>query len=210
MITQWFTPDSPEILAILAVLSRQHPCDNEAKTYRRSRMFEAQRLEKLPVQSDRRADGGSRQVSVSRKGVSIARRLKGVSMLIRVPVSAYRGVTLDIKSSENGAAAYRLALAHSDPELDVLLVETQDCVAAAAEWKYWSSFLDLPRLAVKSSEFAPLDAMIGGLRAKESLARRGASAVVRRRPRFLARRKSGDKRRMCAVFSGEREIVCYE
>lgn len=172
-------------------------------------MFEPQRLEKLPAQSDQRADGGSRQVSVSRKGVSIARRLKGVSMLIRVPVSAYRGVALDIEQTRAGAA-YRLALAHNDPDLDIVLVETQDSAAAAAEWKYWSSFLELPRLTVRNGEFEPLNPMIGGVVAKSALARRSASSVVKRRPRFLARRKGGDKRRMSAVFAGEREIICYE
>jgi hypothetical protein len=207
---QWFTRDSPDILATLDALQCQYACDNETKIDAEACMFEAQRLEKLPTQSDQRADDGSRQVSVSRKGVSIARRLKGVSMLIRVPVSAYRGVALDVEPIHNGGAAYRLALAHNDPDLDILLIETQDSAAAAAEWKFWSSFLELPRLTVRNGEIEPLDAMIGGVVAKEVVARRGASAVAKRRPRFLARRTGGDKRRMSAVFAGEREIICYE
>ncbi len=173
-------------------------------------MFEAQRLEKLPAQRDRRADNGSREVILSRKGVSIARRLNGVAMFIQVPVSAYRGIALEIEPTHNGAAAYRLALAHPDPDLDILLVETQDSIAVAADWKYWASFLRLPRLTSRESGFEPLDSTIGGVVARRSSARRGASSVARRRPRFLARRKVGDKRRMSAVFAGEREIICYE
>ncbi len=170
----------------------------------------AQRLEKLPTQSDRRADGGSRQVSVSRKGVSIARRLGGVSMLIRVPVSSYKGVALDVEAVHTGIVAYRLALAHDDPDLDILLTETQDPTAAAAEWKYWSSFLALPRLAAKDGEFAPLEKTMGGVLLKDMLARRGASAVARRRPRFLVRRKVGDALHSANSYAGEREIIGYE
>jgi hypothetical protein len=170
----------------------------------------AQRFEMLPAQSDQRADDGRRQVSVSRKGVSIARRLRGVSMLIRLPVSCYRGVALDVESICSGGVAYRLALAHNDPDLDVLLSETQDPAAAAAEWKYWSSFLELPRLAAKDGEFAPLETMMGGVLVKDSIERRGASAVARRRPRFLLRRKNGDPARSSISYAGEREIISYE
>jgi hypothetical protein len=171
---------------------------------------QAQHIERLPLQSDRRADGGSREVSVSSKGVSIARRLSGVSMLIRLPVSSYRGVALDVESIHSGGVAYRLALAHSDPDFDVLLTETKDPASAAAEWKYWSSFLELPRLAAKDGEFAPLETTLGGVIVRETVERRGASAVARRRPRFLARRKSGDPARSATSHAGEREIICYE
>jgi len=170
----------------------------------------AQRIERLPIQSDRRADDGSRQVSVSRKGVSIARRLSGVSMLIRLPVSSYRGVALDVEAIRSGGVAYRLALAHDDPDLDILLTETKDPASAAAEWKYWSSFLELPRLAAKDGELSPLEATLGGVVVREAVERRGASAVARRRSRFLVRRKSGDPARTSTRHAGEREIISYE
>jgi hypothetical protein len=169
-----------------------------------------QRFEKLPIQSDRRADDGSRLVSVSRKGISIARKLDGVSMLIRLPVSSYRGVALDVEAVLGGGVAYRLALAHNDPDLEVLLTETQDPAAAAAEWKYWSSFLELPRLAAKDGEFAPLENTMGGVLVKDAWERRGASAVARRRPHFLLRRKKGDPLRSPTSYASEREIISYE
>lgn len=170
----------------------------------------ALRIESLPLQSDRRADDGRRHVAVSRKGVSIARRLDGVSMLIRLPVASYLGVALDVETVRNGCVAYRLALAHDDPDFDVLLAETSDPARAAADWKYWAAFLELPRLAAKDGELSPIEATMGGVLVKETIERRGASAVARRRPRFLAGRKSGDPARTSISYSGAREIISYE
>ncbi len=159
------------------------------------------------VQRDWRADGGSRSVSVTRRGVLIARRLGGIDMRISVPIPAYLGVLLAISEGEDGAPRYRLSLAHPDRDLDVILAEMQDSAAAAADWKFWSAWLGLPRLTAENGDFADVD---GARRPVAALTRRGASAVRRRRPRFLAGRKAGDPVRMDDVFAGEREIICYE
>jgi hypothetical protein len=159
------------------------------------------------IQHDPRADGGRRTVLVTRNGVLIERRLKGVSMTIGVPFAAYQGVALAVEPEpSSGVAAYRLSLAHADPDLEVLLCETKDSTAAAADWKYWSFFLDLPRLACENGEVAP----VGGTKGKLVFARRRTATVAKRRPRFLSRRRRGEPGRAAAVFSGEREIVCYE
>lgn len=161
--------------------------------------------EALFVQRDWRADGGSRRVRVTRRDILIARRFGGVKMRITVPVPAYRGVLLEVAAGAAGAPRYRLLLAHRDRDLDVVLGETQDSAAAAADWKYWAAWLDLPRLAAESE-----DAAKAGAREIAPPPRRGASSVRRRRPRFLALRKGGDARRMAEIFAGEREIACYE
>jgi len=160
------------------------------------------------IQQDPRADGGRRVVRVTRNGVLIERRLKGVSMTIGVPFAAYRGVALSVEPEPaSGAAAYRLCLSHADPDLEVLLSETKDSSLATADWKYWSFFLDLPRLAAENGEVAPLSAATG----KRFFLRRSNNvAVAKRRPRFLARRKRGEPARAAEMFSGEREIICYE
>jgi len=172
-------------------------------------MFERQtaqdRYQLGQIQHDPRADGGRRVVRVTRDGVLIERRLQGVAMTIGVPFAAYRGVALAVEPEpSSGVAAYRLSLAHADPDLEVLLSETKDSGAAAADWKYWSFFLDLPRLACEDGEVSPVPV------AKRTVARRRGAAVAKRRPRFLARRKRGESARAAAVFCGEREIVCYE
>ncbi|MGJ0394900.1 MAG: DUF6101 family protein [Methylocystis sp.] len=170
----------------------------------------ARRIEdSVYVQRDRRADGGARRIRMSREGVLIARRLSGVAMVISVPVSAYRGVALDVQPSEDGSPRYVLSLTHSDPDLDILLGETQDCGAVAADWRYWAAWLGLPRLAEEDGELRALDRPAE--EAAAAMARRRSDANVRkRRPRFLARRKAGDPSRTRMVHSEEREIVSYE
>jgi len=174
-------------------------------------MFEANNARKteeaLLVQRDWRADGGARRVRVTRSGILISRRFSGVDMMISVPVPHYDGVALDVVEGRDGAPCYRLSLAHRDRDLDVVLGETQDSGDAAADWKYWASWLGLPRLAAENGELAEVDVRNGSL---VGFPRRGASALRGRRPRFLTRRKAGDAARMAEVFAGEREIVCYE
>jgi hypothetical protein len=165
------------------------------------------RAETVLVQRDRRADEGRRQVRLTREGVLISRRFGGIAMLIAVPVAAYRGVTLDVEAVASGGASYRLSLAHDDPDLDVVLVETLDGGAIAADWKYWANFLDLPRLSATDGELRPLETSAPPAPAPQ---RRRNASVAKRRPMFLRRRKGGDPARRGVVFSGEREIVCYE
>ncbi len=162
------------------------------------------------VQRDRRADEGKRHVRVGRRDILISRRLAGIAMFISVPVAAYRGVALDIEPTGDGGASYRLSLAHRDPDLDVVLTETEDGGAVSADWKYWASYLDLPRLAGKDGELETLDPRIGEVAARGAIARRRNTAVAQRRPRFAARRKTGIVARMETVHDDEREIVCYE
>lgn len=175
-------------------------------------MFEqtsaAQRIGAFLSQRDQRADGGRRQVRVTRSDILIQRRFAGIAMLICVPVSAYRGVALAVEPSQSahGGAAYRLSLAHVDPDLDVVLCETQDSGAAAADWKYWSFYLDLPRLAAKGGEAHE----IPGPADRQVYWRSRLANVAKRRPRFLTRRKKGRPERTNEVFAGEREIICYE
>lgn len=162
------------------------------------------------VQRDRRADRGERRIRVTRTDILISRRLAGISMMIAVPITAYRGVALAVEPAAGGGACYRLSLAHRDPDLDVILAETPNAGGVAADWNYWASVLDLPRLSGKDGQLEILDPRIGAVAAKGALARRRNVSVLKRRPRFLARRKRGDAVRMQAVFSSEREIVCYE
>jgi hypothetical protein len=143
-------------------------------------------------------------VRVTRSGVLIARRFSGVDMMISVPLPAYKGVALDVVAGDDGAPRYRLSLAHRDRDLDVLLAETQDSCDAAADWKFWSSWLGLPRIEAADGQGAEGEAR------PTFRARRGNAVVRSRRPRFLMRRKGGDSARMTTVFAGEREIVCYE
>ncbi len=168
--------------------------------------FAGQKLATGADQHDARADGGKRVVRLTRRDILISRRLAGISMTIAVPVSAYRGVALAVEAASEGGAAYRLSLTHSDPELDIVLVETRDSSTAAADWKYWASVLALPRLYKDNGEIQSVD------RSKRTgpFRRPRNASVAKRRPRFLARRKTGQLLRKNTIFAGEREIICYE
>ena len=92
-------------------------------------MFETDRATQRPlavtVQRDPRADGGKREVRLTRRDIIISRSLAGISMKIAIPVAAYRGVTLTVEPASNGGAAYRLSLTHRDPDLHFVLVENK-------------------------------------------------------------------------------------
>jgi hypothetical protein len=169
--------------------------------------YAAQSAGSCLVQRDRRADEGKRKVRVTRKDVVIARSLEGIAMMVSVPVRSYRGVALAVEAAAGGGAAYRLSLAHADPDLDIVLCETRDSAAVAADWKYWSSYLDLPRLSQEDGDVAPVD---GAKDSNRTIERRHNFGVAGRRPRFLSRRRKGEASRTETVFAGEREIVCYE
>jgi hypothetical protein len=164
----------------------------------------------LRVERDPRADEGKRRVRVTGEKVFIARRFAGISMYIGVPVSAYRGVALDVRPAEHGGARYFLSLAHPDPDLDVLLAETGNSAAVAADWRYWASSLGLPRLARENGTLETVEPRANRLAAHGALARRRNAAIAKRRPRFSRRRKSGVAARLGTVFAGEREIIGYE
>ena len=118
--------------------------------------------ERVFVQRDRRADGGARRIRVTREDVLISRRFSGVSMVISVPVTAYCGVALEVQPADDGSPRYVLSLAHRDPDLDILLGETQDCGAAASDWRHWAAWLGLPRVTEED----------GALRSREASAKR--------------------------------------
>jgi hypothetical protein len=157
------------------------------------------------TQRDRRADTGERRIKMAGEDILISRRVSGIAMMIRVPVSTYRGVALAIRANADGGAHYCLSLAHRDPDLDIVLAETQDGGAIAADWKYWSSTLNLPRLGDEEAETK----LCSG-EAPLAPRRLGAATLGYRRSRFARRRKLGVASRAEEVFSGEREIVCYE
>ncbi|RYB04988.1 DUF6101 family protein [Lichenibacterium ramalinae] len=95
---------------------------------------------------DSRADNRRRSVLLSRDRVTIDRSYRGIAMRLSVPVSAYRGVCVGVRSGENGGFVYELRLAHRDPDLSVLLDEALDESRIWAEWRASAGFFGLPAL----------------------------------------------------------------
>jgi hypothetical protein len=163
--------------------------------------------EKLLVQRDRRADGGSRHVQVTRGDILIARRFGGVAMMIAAPVGAYRGVGLDARADSDGDILYRLHLVHRDADLDIVLAETRDSNEAQAHWMEWSAWFDLARLAMKDDEWVALETPDA---ARACTRRRRSAFLAQRRPAFLSRRKTGDRNRLVKNFVDERQSAACE
>ncbi len=67
---------------------------------------------------DQRADGGTRTIRLSARGIRIDRALGGVKMRLAVPIEAYRGVVLT-REDKLQRRFYRLTLDHSDADLSI-------------------------------------------------------------------------------------------
>jgi hypothetical protein len=154
---------------------------------------------------DARADGCSRQVTLRRDSIVIARRLAGIDMRVNVPLSAYTGVALSVETHCDGSVSYRLMLAHRDADLNAVLFETDDDTNIVALWRAFARDLGLPGLVETApGQFERADA------GRHQPMRRRNAALTGRRPRFLSRRRMGRPSETPVVHADEREIVCYE
>ena len=157
--------------------------------------------------SDPRADGRRRVVLLARDRVEIARSVSGVFMHIAMAPNAYRGVVLRLSAMRDDAFHYEIRLAHRDPDLSVTLHEADDDTEIQAEWRLWAKFLGLPTLVEREEGSDELEgAHMGAVAFAGTLARRRGKTILSRRPRFLARRKTGRPDDGGACFAGAREI----
>jgi Family of unknown function (DUF6101) len=144
--------------------------------------------------TDPRADERRRRVQLEAHRVTIARRVCGMPMILSIPAESYSGVVLQVSNdAEDGIAS--LWLQHCDRDLDVPLHETDDLDEAHSKWVEWADFFDLPRLVttaaglVDAADRRSHALAIGAAGAD----RRLSKTVGARRPRFLARRKTGTR-----------------
>jgi len=168
---------------------------------------------------DCRADGGQRDVTLTRHCVIIRRRIAGMGMKIDVPTRAYRGVVLSLEQSARGRLHYRVTLRHADPDLSVILTEAFDESEILKDWRDWASFLTQSPLVERDSGALvgvddveaqePAQAPVAETFTGSFQRRRGAPVAARSRGRFVRRRQVGGTIGD-AVHAGAREIVCYE
>jgi hypothetical protein len=155
---------------------------------------------------DSRADQGTRWVKVTPDAIQIDRVLSGMKMHIHVPTEAYLGISLNMRDLGQ-CLIYEIGLAHRDPELSVTLESTDDRLFAMRLCQQWSVYLNQPVLGALGLSLSL--ASESPLTAAEPR-RRCMTAVAKRRPRRLARRKGGNLGNLGMVRRGEREIICYE
>jgi Family of unknown function (DUF6101) len=167
----------------------------------------------LPVQftaEDAVADERVRHVELHRERVILRRALHGMRIALNVPVKAFRGVSIRLVSkTTNRAAGVAVYLEHLDPALSIELYAAENTDDIVAEWQSWSRVLGLPQLVAGSDGgFHTPFPQIGAVRLKAPAPRRRRrSALARRRPRFLTRRRAGLSRIVPLVHRDEREII---
>lgn len=148
----------------------------------------------LTYQSDARAEFGARWVGLARDRVLIERIYAGVLMRISIPLRHFTGVLLALAEGD----ALRLSLLHRDPDLCLLLNETGDDSDILAQFSDVARRLSLPRyIEPETGQRLCLDLCLGAvLRGRSPVMRRRGAIAIRRRPRFLVRRRMGEPRLM--------------
>jgi hypothetical protein len=136
---------------------------------------------------DARAEGARRIVEVTPRRIVITRRVDGVEMRVGLEPRQYRGVALSVLTSEATDFLYLVQLVHADADLGVTLATCEREQDARTLWRRWAATLGLTRLIERADGEYEAD------RAQEPNAweRRRGRATLRRRNRFLARRKMG-------------------
>ena len=155
---------------------------------------------------DLRADRGRREIAISTDRVTIRRRLQGIDMRLTLAVAAYTGVALCLRPALGGTLFYQVRLVHSDRDLSVVLDEAADDRDIVADWRLWARVLGLPALVERSVDcFEPASDVPAKANATLRCVRR--KRALKRRPKFLARRRMGGAVSSQPVFAGEREII---
>lgn len=131
------------------------------------------------------AGGAAPSVEFGPERICIRRRLAGVEALVNVPTASYRGVAL---RALGRAGPYEIALLHADPSLELVLARTADDTDLIALWRGYGRRLSLT-LLVEDGD-GRLRTVEAGAADRPFPRRRGAP-LRHRRPRFLARRKTG-------------------
>ncbi|MDO9442575.1 MAG: DUF6101 family protein [Beijerinckiaceae bacterium] len=155
---------------------------------------------------DPRADGAVRHIAFQDGRVLIARRVRGVAMRLDIPCASFRGVVLAMEGEDD--PVFTIRLDHADPDLSVVVHEAGDDCDVIAQWRAWSTLTGLPKyLERQDGVLVDADIEIGGIYpGKPPAPRRRGAIAVKRRPRFLTRRRMGDRRRMI-MLPPCREII---
>ncbi|HTV69084.1 MAG TPA: DUF6101 family protein [Rhizobiaceae bacterium] len=158
-----------------------------------------------------RDDHGDVTFTIDKRGAVIRRVLavSGLAATIALPARAFRGVAARAIEHADGDVTVTLELLHNDPMLSVPLLVADNLEDIAADWRAWAEAYRLPMLLVEADGVArPLDESIGSVRTASVKPRRKGRVSTQRRPRFLARRKSGNLG-LRLVVDGE-EIIARE
>jgi len=148
----------------------------------------------LPVRfhtRDARADGGVRQVEISRDQIVLRRAVRGMRMAINVRVDEFLGIA--VREADD---TQMLMLVHRDPSLSIPLLFSADGDEILHASFTWSEIFALPLLdedANRSTQPAPR--------------RRRHNVIKTRRPKILMRRRNGRALLEMRVHRNEHEMI---
>ncbi|WP_315835216.1 DUF6101 family protein [Bradyrhizobium prioriisuperbiae] len=143
---------------------------------------------------DARADGGMRQVEISRDRVVLRRAVRGMRMAINVRVNDFLGIA--VREADDGQM---LVLVHRDPSLSIPLLVSTDDTEIEQACDAWGEIFALPRISEDTEQV------------REPAPRRRRHNVIKtRRPRILMRRRNNRLLSEMAVHRDEREIVARD
>lgn len=158
-----------------------------------------------------RDDLGDVTFTIDHRGVTMRRILQGsrLPVSIALPARAFRGVAARAIEDGDGNVTVTLELLHSDPMLSVPLLVAHDLDDVAADWRAWSDAYRLPMLLIEADgEARTLEELLGLVKKRPPVPRRKGRMSIQRRPRFLARRRTGDLG-VRLVIDGQ-EIVAWD
>lgn len=139
-----------------------------------------------------RKDGTS--YTIDRMGVSFKKTLRksGLPLSMALPAKAFKGVAARVIKNEDGTQTVSLELHHHDAELCVPVLVADNMDDIAADWHSWSRLMKLPMLIIGEDNSAcPVRKELGMLMVEDPIARRKRITMIKHRPWFLRRRKTG-------------------
>ena len=155
---------------------------------------------------------GDVTLTIDRRGAVLRRTLRasGVPAVIALPANVFRGVAARALEDAEREVTVTLELLHDDPLLSVPLLVAHDLDDVAADWRAWAEAYRLPMLLIEADGVArTLDESLGAaIKTQPPQERRQGSSSMRRRSRFLARRRCGDLGLRLAI--GGEEIIARE
>jgi hypothetical protein len=164
---------------------------------------------RLPVTitaADPAADGGSREIGISRDGIEFHRSVRGVQMRVQLPFSEFNGVAVRVLACGAGEPMIFLSLEHADDALSVLLQASEDSDECAEAARKWSRITGCPILVADSDGRLRNPASVSS-RMTPRPRRKRRSALRNRRTAVRLRGQRTNRSIEKAVHSGEHEII---
>ena len=157
--------------------------------------------------------GRSRQSTIyldHRQAIIKRRSSIGAPLTVCLPVSGFDGVAVRMSPiGDAGDIEVIVELRHRDPALSLPLLVADDPAEIADDWRAWGEVLNLPLLIVdRDDRVIAAESRAGALGRVPPHQRRRHSFFAERRPRFLARRKSGQPGRLERLYA--REIIARD